>query len=342
MAMSLRAARRSDRATPAGRSAADGGSRLKPTHAVLNMGVRAFAVAAGLALAALWSAAPAHAAAGFAFLEVPAGARTAALGGAYASLAEGPEAAFWNPAGLAATERLGVTGGHAELFEKLRHDYFSVAGPLFGGGVSGSIRALYSEPIDERDELGNLIGTFGAHDLEFGLGYGHRMGESLDVGASAQIVRERIANLAAQTWSLGVGAAWEPDWANGLRFAASGQNLGPAAHYTIDGVEGADVPLPAAFHAGVSRRVDLGAQLLLRAAVESRFTNGRSGIGMVGVEVIHVLGAALRAGLRVNDDTAGFGAGAGYRSGALEFDYAFVPMRLDLGDSHRFAFRTSF
>src|SRR6185436_5586478 len=37
---------------------------------------------------------------GFAFLEVPAGARAAALGGAYASVATGAEAAFWNPAGL--------------------------------------------------------------------------------------------------------------------------------------------------------------------------------------------------------------------------------------------------
>ena len=56
--------------------------------------------------AACWAAALALAApavahsdpAGFSFLEIPAGARASALGGAYASRALGVEAAFWNPA----------------------------------------------------------------------------------------------------------------------------------------------------------------------------------------------------------------------------------------------------
>src|SRR5262245_41218144 len=83
---------------------------------------------------------------GFAFLEVPAGARAAALGGAFVSLGEGVEAVFWNPAGLAATEGVQISGSHDELFQNLRHDRFAVAGRLWGGGISGSVRALYSGP----------------------------------------------------------------------------------------------------------------------------------------------------------------------------------------------------
>src|SRR5688500_17559264 len=92
--------------------------------------------------------------AGFAFLEIPAGARASALGGAYASLGQGVDAVFWNPAGLAGVKGVQVMGGHYELYEKLRHDHFAVAGRVPGGGIGGSIRALYSEPIEERDELG--------------------------------------------------------------------------------------------------------------------------------------------------------------------------------------------
>jgi len=280
--------------------------------------------------------------AGFAFLEVPTGARASAMGGAYVTMADGPEAAFWNPAGFSEVTRLAVAGGHAELFEKLRHSHFSVVVPMLGGGVGGSLRALYTEPIDERDELGNLIGTFGSHDLEFGLGYGRALGGGLALGVSSQIVRERIADEAATTYSFGVGASWEPAWSRGVKFAASGTNIGPAARYGFDGIEGEPVPLPTAFQAGVSSGLEVGSGISVRGALEGRFTRGRSGIGMVGAELRHVTGASLLLGVRANDEASAFGVGAGYRVGAMDLDYAFVPMRLDLGDSHRFAFRASF
>ena len=137
-----------------------------------------------LALSLLGTAAIAYAAPpGFAFLEIPTGARGAALGGAYASMATGVEAAFWNPARLATEHGLEISGGHSELFEKLRHDAFAVGGHMFGGGIAASFRALYSEPIDERDDVGNLIGSFGSHDLELALGYGHALSSRSSIGS---------------------------------------------------------------------------------------------------------------------------------------------------------------
>src|SRR4029079_3626419 len=53
---------------------------------------------------------------GFTFLEVPAGARAAAMGGAYTSLAHGAEAVFWNPAGLVDVKGFEITGSHVEYF----------------------------------------------------------------------------------------------------------------------------------------------------------------------------------------------------------------------------------
>lgn len=279
---------------------------------------------------------------GFAFLEVPAGARASAMAGAYASIAEGVEAAFWNPAGLEGVKGLQVTGSHYEYFESLRHDQFALAGRLFGGGVGASLRALYSEPIDERDDLGNLIGSFGAHDLEFGLSYGTRIGEGLELGASTQLVRERLANVAAMTYAFGFGTRWSPQALSGLRLSASAHNIGPAAKYLIDGTDGAPVPLPAAVQAGASYGIDAVRGLALRGAVEGRFTRGRAGVGMVGAELGGLSGAALRAGFRVNDEASSFSAGAGYAFQSLKLDYAFVPYRLDLGDTHRFSFSASF
>jgi hypothetical protein len=279
---------------------------------------------------------------GFAFLEVPAGARASALGGAFSTLGDGVEAAFWNPAGLAAVHGLQVAGSHYEFFENLRHDHFAVAGHLAGGGVAASLRALYSEPIEERDEFGNLIGTFGAHDLEFGLAYGTDLGGGLRAGLTTAIVRERIANLATNSVTFGGGATWEPEAWPGLRLGASAHNLGPDAHYRFDGIEGAAVPLPYAVQAGACYRWDVGARLGVRGALEMRMSRGRNAVAMLGAEIAQPLGAAVRLGLRANDDASTFSLGAGYGFPSLHVDYAFVPYRLELGDTHRLSFSAQF
>ncbi len=293
-------------------------------------------------LAAALLAGPAHAGpAGFAFLEVPAGARASALGGAYASVGQGVEAAFWNPAGLAATHGLQITGAHFELVDGLRHSQFAVAGGMLGGGLSASIRAFYTEPIEERDALGNVIGTFGSHDLEFGLGYGAPLAEGLDIGLSTQIVRERIANSSATTYAFGAGVGWRPARLPNMRLGLQADHLGPSTHYMIDGVQGSDVALPAAVQGGGSYAWPLGGMQLV-GALEGRFTHGRSGIAMLGAELASPVGAALRAGFRANDDAQNVSLGVGYAHESLRLDYAWVPFRYELGDTHRVAFTAQF
>lgn len=279
--------------------------------------------------------------AGFAFLEVPAGARASAMGGAYASVANGVEAAFWNPAALAAVEGTQVTGTHYEFIENLRHDQFALAGHLFGGGIATSLRAMYSQPIEERDDLGNLVGTFGAHDLEFLLGYGRKLTGGTSIGFSGQVVRERLSNLAATTYALNGGAAWEPKRISGSRLSVSGHNLGPAAVYTINGQRGRAVNLPAALQAGASYRHPIAGFAGL-ASLESRLTRGRQAVVAVGGELASTVGASLRMGFRMGDDITNFSAGAGYAYKLYRIDYAFVPSKLDLADTHRFSFSAQF
>jgi hypothetical protein len=280
--------------------------------------------------------------AGFAFLEVPSGARASALAGAYTSLAQGAEAVFWNPAGLQGTRGVELVATHVELFQGMRDDQFVVAGRQFGGGLAASVRAQYTEAIPERDALGNLIGTFGAHDLEFAVGYGRPIAAGFTLGINAKYIRERIANASAATYAFDIGAGWEPGPA-GLKLGLAAQNLGPSAAYTIDGTRGAPVPLPAAFQPGVSYAVALGPTLALGGALEGRFTRGRTGVGLVGAELTAPgAGAALRLGWRANDTASSLGVGAGYTLTSVRLDYAFVPFNDDLGDTHRFSLAARF
>ncbi|NOT34544.1 MAG: PorV/PorQ family protein [Candidatus Eisenbacteria bacterium] len=306
----------------------------------------ATAVALGVALGAVaWAPAVLAQAGppGFTFLEVPTGARAAALGGAFATVAEGSDAAFWNPAGLAATQRFQLGGAHTEYLQQLRHEAFALAIPVGGGGIAGSVRALYSEPIAARDELGNEIGTFGAHDLEFGVAWGGRVSPTLRLGLGAQLVRERIDQSAAMTYAFSVGTAWDPARWPTLRFALAAQNLGPSPSFTIeDGEKGIPVPLPFAIQGGVRWLGPAIGTWQSASSLETRFTRGRSGLGMFGFELSQPLGAALRLGYRYNDDATNLSIGGGWATKALSLDYAFVPTRLELGDTHRLSFATRF
>ena len=294
-------------------------------------------------LFAVLAAAPAAAApAGFAYLEVPAGARASALGGAFVAMGEGVEASFWNPAGLAAVERIEITAAHFESFQNLRHDQFAVAGRWLGGGISASLRALYSQPIVARDELGNEIGTFGGHDLGFGIAYGRSVAAGLRLGVVAHLLRERIAELSTGTYALGAGATWESSRLPALRVGVALDQVGPDANYTFSDGPGQPVPLPTALQSGVTYRWGLRGASHLGASLEARATRGRPTVAMLGGELTHPTGAALRFGLRVNDQATSFTAGAGYATSALRLDYAFVPDRLELGDSHRISVTARF
>jgi hypothetical protein len=280
---------------------------------------------------------------GFAFLEVPAGARGASMGGAYASVTNGPDAAFWNPAALVGVEGLQASATHIEFLGHLRHEQFVLASRHFGGVLAGSVRAMYTEPIDQRDDLGNLTGTFGSHDLEFRLAYGHHVMGGLSLGGSAQVLRERLDTESATTYAFGLGGTFEPRRIAGLRLAVTADQLGPAAHYSIGDTRGDAVTLPAAVQVGASYSRAAAAGLTWRGALETRMTSGRAGVAVVGGELAHAAsGMSLRAGWRVNDQQSALAFGAGYARAALSVDYAFVPFRDDLGDTHRFSLGARF
>ena len=295
-----------------------------------------FALAA-LAVTTAFAAPP-----GFAFLEVPATARAAALGGAYTAVAEGAEAAFWNPAGLALGTGTQLSATHVESFVGLKHDQVAMAGRMWGGGLAGSVRAMYSQPIEERDEIGELVGSFGAHDLEFQAAYGRALGARARFGFGAQMVRERIASEAATTWSANAGFSCEPALLRGARVALVAEHLGPSANYVIDGQRGADVGLPMAAQGGLAWNRALQRGITLGASLDTRFTRGRQGIVAMGGELRSDVGAALRMGWRVNDDVANLSAGLGWVLGGASVDYAWVPSKLDLGDTHRFSLGARF
>jgi len=54
------------------------------------------------------------------------------------------------------------------------------------------------------------------------------------------------------------------------------------------------------------------------------------------------VGAAVRFGYRAGDDIASWSTGVGWTTHGLRIDYAYVPSKLELDDTHRFSLTAQF
>src|ERR1019366_8734663 len=70
---------------------------------------------------------------GASFLDIPVGARPAALGSAYSALAADAYAPVWNPAGLGFVRQTEVAGQHLSYLESVHDEYLGLAQPAGRG-----------------------------------------------------------------------------------------------------------------------------------------------------------------------------------------------------------------
>ncbi len=279
---------------------------------------------------------------GFGFLTLPAGARAAAMGGAFTALADDPTAAFWNPAGIAAITALGagtseiaVQGVHHESIQDFRQDLVAATWRRAGDGLSLAFNSHYTGGIDWTDGIGNPLGTFGVSDFAILGGYATTIASGVRVGGTLGYLTEEIAGTSASALTFSLGGLWAPSAGSGLVLGAAVRNLGGSPRYvTADGTEGEAVEQPLTLAGGASYTAG-GTGLRWLATGEVSKVEGDDIEARAGLEVRPASMLALRAGWMFGQDAADLTAGAGVGIGNVAFDYAFVPYHDDLGSSHR-------
>ncbi len=149
------------------------------------------------------------------FLTLGAGSRAAAMGGAFAGLADDVTALYWNPAGLARLANTEVHLTHNEQFEGIRQDFAGYATPFGKGVIGGALYGLYT-PVDierrsgnsENDPfmpLSNSEGLFGAYDTAAQLSYARVINGRLSAGASLLAISQTIDNYTAYGAAMDLG-----------------------------------------------------------------------------------------------------------------------------------------
>ena len=315
----------------------------------------------GLLLAAVLFALPSAAAAAkvhpdagstaAAFLKLGAGARAAALAGAFTGVPGDPFAIYWNPAGLAYSgpERsLGFF--HNEYFQGLGQEFLAYSAPARRGVWGLGLNYFYAgsglerrSGLNEADPVNPISppeGEFGAYDLALSGGYARRLRDGYAAGAAVKLIRQSIDDERGYSAALDLGLLREFAWRGGDYTAGLAVlNLGPGIKFSER-----RYGLPLVFKAGLSRRLDeSGALLSLEAdqPVDNYLALA------AGVEYPLTSRLALRTGYRYRlhgnelGAWSGFSAGAGVAFERLTFDYAFTPFGV-LGNSHRFSVNLRF
>ena len=339
-----------------------------------------------LALALFFAATPANAqkvgTTSLQFLKVEPTARATSLGSSYAALAEGPDAIFWNPAGLA-----GV-GGHALVLDRVEWLMDTAHNALAYGGNFGSlgyvglhvymtdIGSISETSVDalgfKEDAGGNTVyngftgATFEPRSWVVGLTYARQFTDRFSAGMTAKYAQEDLYRAKAGVPLFDFGIKYFTGFRS-LRLGASVMNFGPDVEFEAAGgapstdVDAGDAVEPSdSYAAPMTFRIGFAADVLGNDALiplagrTNRVTvtydliqpNDYDQQWSAGLEYMFLERFALRGGYQHNFDTQSFSLGAGVRQpiGSLQIgiDYAYSDMSEAFQPVHRFSVAIGF
>ena len=308
------------------------------------------------------------------FLKIGGGARALGMGEALTASAEGPEAMYWNPAGLAAARGIELSYTRAELPASVHHDYAALALPAsWSGGVFGfAFTRLSQDSIDQIDNVGVSRGSFAPHSEAVSIGYARSFSEddnivkdrgyfrdswnlpgaarrfddsderepwtgSFRAGAAIKIVSESLGTHSAATATGDGGVVFRPAARPALALAWAFRNAGGRLHFI-----GQSEPLPfeLSFAAAHDWEPERGHVVTTIEAVAPLHSRPYAKLGAEWERSVSKGVVAIgRVGFqgRTAPDLgilSGLTVGAGCRLGAFSFDLAFQPLG-DLGEAFR-------
>ncbi len=291
-------------------------------------------------------------------LRIEPSARTAALGGSYAAVADGDvNALFYNPAisGPATSQTTSVSYlNHLSDLNAGSVAYSHTAGGL-GTTLHGGLRFAHWGTFEGRDKNGNKTGDFGAGETVLTGGAARPLGERTRYGASVHVIHAYIDQSRALALALDLGGLYRvPE--HQLTIGGALRHLGGM----LDGFDGTREPLPLDLQLGVSKQLAHLPLLLTMTGYDltnlSRGINGGGTVDHVlghltfGAELQPVDALRLRVGynhrrsteLALTDrfDLAGIGLGFGITVSALTVDYSYNSWS-SLGGLHQFTLRAN-
>ncbi len=271
-----------------------------------------------------------------AFLKIDAGARAAAMGGAFTAIANDASSIFYNPAGPNLMENNELFFSHNQWIEELNTEHISYVHTVsdkltyFAGFAT-----MFSPEMNSYDTGGNKTGSFNAVDRMIGLGaavteQGSKIGYFLKAITQEAYGEKGIAYAV----DLGFIETYE-----NFRYGLSAQNLGAKMQIYEEAFD-----LPTIYRGGVACRF-MNKYWLAGDIVKMGKADTSLNMGAEGEFNLSQVGKAyLRLGYnsgRSKNTGSGISAGLGFSARKFNLDYAFAPFG-DLGAAHRITLALKF
>jgi len=260
---------------------------------------------------------------GVKMLTAEAGARPVGMGGAFSSIGGDPYSAAYNPAARWGTQGLKGSIGYDTYWENTRIETGYIAFAKKNVVVSGGLHFAAVDNLEGRVGPTEDYIKFDAHDIMFKAGAAFELEENYIFGFSVGMIYEKIDNYDDAAFNFDLGLLMTPSEAVSIGMAVL--NFGSTLQLRDESYD-----LPTSYRAGISYTF-------------RQFTSAADVVNVDGETHLH-LGEEfnfmndfyIRAGYRAGYDTKDFSAGCGFSGRNLRIDYAFLPFKEGLSDSHLF------
>ncbi len=267
-----------------------------------------------------------------------AGAKPAAVGGAYSSLADGVNALYYNPAGLGKVNYKEATFMHNDYMLDMKYEYIAYCMPIekLKGAMGINVSIFDAGKFDKTRITGGVqytsLGTFSARDLAVGIGYGKAFNKKYSVGVNLKIISSKIDNAKASAVAADFGMLYENSDADFFPIALgiTAQNLGTSLKY-----DNQKEHLPWTVKVGLSTYFDVDKTIKIIPSFDQYTADGLNYEYKIGCEINIKKIYSIRVGYdSINEIGNGISLGFGAKINAISLDYAFMSYK-DLDDAHR-------
>lgn len=171
------------------------------------------------------------------FLLLGAGARGAALGGAYAAIANDVSALYYNPAGAAFMTRPAVMVGSYDYIAETRYSWGGLAFPFSGGsklfGVQIGTFGFKDQKVYTVDQPEGNGATYDVSETFIGLTYAQNFSDRFSAGLTAKYVSDGLGDASGSAFAFDFGTNFHSSLSgHPVKFSFVLSNLGTNISYS--------------------------------------------------------------------------------------------------------------
>jgi hypothetical protein len=220
---------------------------------------------------------------------------------------------------------------HAQWIQDIQSEFLAAQIPISLGTIGIAVSTNSVPGIEVRDAPGPAIGTFSARFATMQVGFATNAIQSLSLGVSAKYLYEKLYTDDATGFGIDVGMLYRTP-IRGLQAAVSVTNAGSLEQFRRERSD-----LPTCLRGGATYSFSLDDIVFSASAAVTNDLQQAENHLLGSLETTYKNLVSVRLGYASGYESRGLTAGLGIRYEFLQFNYAFVPFSLGLGDAHLFS-----